>query len=71
MTISLDEHVYDELCRAAGPRKIGYFIESLLRPHLPHDLEASYRDMAADHQREAETIEWLEGVSEVVVDRER
>ena len=45
-------------------------VKSVLRRVSPetssdgHDLEAGYRDMAADHQREAEAIEWVEGVSD-------
>jgi hypothetical protein len=29
---------------------------------VPQDLEASYRDMAADQAREQEALEWSEGV---------
>ncbi len=30
--------------------------------HLPQDIEAGYRDMAADQVREREALEWSEGV---------
>jgi len=35
----------------------------LARPHVvPLDLEASYRDMAADQAREQEALEWSEAL---------
>jgi hypothetical protein len=46
-----------------GWRRISRFIEKLARPHVvPRDIEASYRDMAADHAREQEALEWSAGV---------
>jgi hypothetical protein len=29
---------------------------------VPRDIEAAYRDMAADHAREQEALEWSEGL---------
>ena len=66
VTISLDEHVYDELCRAVGPHGVGVFIESLLKPHLADGLEKGYRNMAADLAREAEAVEWMEGTTSIL-----
>ena len=41
----------------------GKFTEKLSRPHVvPQDLDASYRDMAADQAREGSALEWSEGV---------
>ena len=61
LTITIDEQVYDGLHRVIGRRHISQFIEALVRPHvLGTDLEAAYRDMAADEAREAEALEWAE-----------
>jgi hypothetical protein len=49
--------------RAFTAPSAGQFIEKLARPHVvPQDIEASYRDMAADQAREQEALEWSEGV---------
>jgi len=51
--------VYEGLHRTIGRRRISQFIERLARPHVVlQDLEASYRDMAADQAREQEALEW-------------
>ena len=61
LTITLDEQVYDGLCKAVGREQISEFIESLVRPHvIDIDLEKGYRQMAADEEREAEANEWME-----------
>ena len=70
VTISLEEHVYDELCRAAGSIGLSDYIETLLRPRESLDLEEGYRSIAADHEREAEAVEWMEGTAEAIVDAE-
>jgi hypothetical protein len=63
LTITLSEAVYEGLHRTVGRRRISQFIEKLARPHVvPDDMEASYRDMAADQVREREALEWSEGV---------
>jgi predicted CopG family antitoxin len=63
LTITVSEAVYEGLHRTIGRRRISQFIEKLARPHVvPQDLEASYRDMAADQAREQEALEWSEGV---------
>ncbi len=62
LTIRIDEEVYQALHRVIGRRRIGRFIESLVRPHLVEsDLEADYRHMAQDEGREAEALAWAEG----------
>ena len=72
LTITIDEQVYDGLHNVIGRRRISRFIESLVRPHLVGtDLEASYRQMAADEAREAEALEWAEGTIGDVVDETR
>ena len=61
LTITVDEKVYAGLHRVVGSGKISEFIESLVSPHvLQKDLEAGYREMAADEVREAEAREWAE-----------
>ena len=63
LTITVSEAVYEGLHRTIGRRRISQFIEELARPHVvPGDIEASYRDMAADQAREQEALEWCEGV---------
>ncbi len=65
ITITLDEDVYDGLYKIIGKRRISQFIEDLVRPHvLDTALDAGYRSMAADTQREAEAIEWVQAVSQ-------
>jgi len=63
LTITVSEAVYEGLHRTIGRRRISQFIEKLARPHVvPHDIEAAYRDMAADQVREQEALEWSEGL---------
>ena len=63
LTITVSEDVYEGLHRTIGPRRISQFIEKLARPHVAlRDMEASYRNMAADQAREQEALEWSEGL---------
>jgi len=63
LTITVSEEVYEGLHRTIGRRRISRFIEKLARPHVvPQDMEAAYREMAADAVREQEALEWSEGV---------
>ena len=63
LTISVSEEVYEGLYRTVGRRRISQFIEKLARPHvLSQDVEAAYRDMAADQEREHEALTWSEGL---------
>jgi hypothetical protein len=60
-TINLDKSVYDGLQRVIGKRRIGQFIEALVRPHvIPNKLDAAYRDMAKDKKREKQALECSE-----------
>jgi len=62
LTVTIDEEVYDGLRAVIGPRKISCFIEDLVRPHVvKKDMYAAYKEMAADHVRESEALEWAEG----------
>ncbi|RMF82124.1 MAG: addiction module antitoxin [Nitrospirae bacterium] len=61
LTITIDEQVYEGLYSVIGRRRISRFIEDLVRPYVLHgDLEAGYRDMAEDEEREAAALEWAE-----------
>ena len=72
LTITLDEHVYDNLHAMIGRRNISQFIETLVRPHVINsDLEAAYQQMAHDEQREAEAEEWSEATIGDVADEPR
>lgn len=63
LTISLNEVVYDELCRVVGRGNISKFIENLIKPQLGANvLDAAYREMAADSVREAEALDWANAV---------
>lgn len=63
LTISVSDDVYAGLHRTVGRRRIGRFLESLARPHVvAGDLDAAYRAMAEDHDREDEAHEWAEAV---------
>ena len=72
LTISLNEIVYDELCRVVGRGNISKFIERMITPHLKaSDLDDAYREMAADSVREREALEWANGVVGDVSDEKR
>jgi len=61
LTIMIDEQVYKDLYHVVGPRRIGRFIEDLMRPHVIYpDLEAAYRQMAQEEERELTALEWAE-----------
>ena len=61
LTITLDEQVYNGLHTVIGRRRISRFIETVVRPHvLAPNLDAAYREMAQDEQREAQALEWAE-----------
>lgn len=63
LTISLNEVVYDELCRVVGRGNISKFIENLIKPQLmANDLDAAYSEMASDSMREQEALEWSNAV---------
>lgn len=61
ITITVDERIYDGLCKRVGRGHVSRFIEELLRPLiLRQDFEDAYRQMAQDEQREIEALEWSE-----------
>lgn len=61
LTITVDERVYEGLHLKIGRGKISQFIESLIRPHVINkNLEAAYKQMAEDEEREAQALDWAE-----------
>jgi predicted CopG family antitoxin len=62
LTITMSDEVYRGLHERIGRGEISRFIEGLVRPHVLEDeaLEAAYREMAADEEREREALEWIE-----------
>lgn len=72
LTITIDEQVYEGLHTVIGPRRISRFIEDLVRPYVMYqELEAAYRQMAQDEEREAEALEWAEATVGDVSDEAR
>ena len=57
----MDEEVYTGLHKTIGPRKIGKFVEELVRPHVIRpNLELAYSQMSKDKKREADALDWAE-----------
>lgn len=72
LTITIDEQVYEGLHAVIGRRRISRFIEDLVRPHVIYqELEAAYKQMAQDEEREAEALEWAEATVGDVSDEAR
>ena len=72
LTITIDEKVHEGLHTVIGRGRISRFIEELVRPHVIYqDLEAAYREMAQDEEREAEALEWAEATVGDVSDETR
>lgn len=73
LTITVDERVYDGLHSVIGRGRISRFIEDLVRPYvLTPDLEAEYREMAEEEEREAEALAWAEAtIGDVATKAER
>lgn len=62
VTISLSDEAFRDLQARVGGQDLSTFVEDLIRPHLVGDeaLDAAYREMAADEEREREAREWTE-----------
>lgn len=72
LTITIDEKVYKGLYTTIGEGKISQFIENLVKPHVLHqNLEAAYREMILDHEREHAALDWSEGTIGDINDTER
>jgi predicted CopG family antitoxin len=70
LTITLADDVYDGLQHRGGPDQISSFIEQLVRSYMVSqaELEADYRAMAADSEREREAMEWIEAAPDEALD---
>ena len=63
LTITVSDEVYTGLHSRIGRRRISRFMDTLARPHVVNtELDAGYRQMARDRKREAEALEWAEGL---------
>ncbi len=63
LTITVSDDLYQGLHQTIGRRGISKFMETLARPHVvARDIEAEYREMAADEPREREAMEWSEAL---------
>jgi predicted CopG family antitoxin len=63
ITITVSDEVYQGLRIVASGRTISEFFEELARPIVNEScLEASYREMALDGEREREAAQWIEGL---------
>ena len=63
LTITVSEETYRGLEAVAGSRTISQFIEDLARPVLAQaSLDASYREMGLDVEREHQALEWSEAL---------
>ena len=72
LTLTVDERVYEGLHAVIGRRNISRFISALVRPYvLKPELEAAYKQMAADESREAAALEWAEATLRDVQDETR
>ena len=65
LTISVNEQTYQALKAKIGERKVGRFIESLVRPFvIKTALDQMYAEMAKDKQREQDAAEWANNTLE-------
>jgi hypothetical protein len=72
LTITLDDAVYDGLCRNVPPEQVNQFIENLMRPLVSYpSLEDGYRAMARDEAQEAEAVAWINGLIGDLADETR
>jgi predicted CopG family antitoxin len=71
LTILLDDEVYERLHAAAGKRRVGRYVEALVRDRLRDELESAYAAMAREEAREADAFDWAEATLEDVSDETR
>jgi hypothetical protein len=63
LTISVSDEFYFGLQHTVGRRRIGAFLENIVRPYvINEDLTMAYREMANDAAREEEAEEWIEAI---------
>lgn len=69
ITLTLDDELYEGLRQRAGSGDVKELIEDLLRSVAREaELEAGYRAMAADAEREREALEWIEAAPDEALD---
>lgn len=72
LTITVSDDVYSGLHARIGPGRISRFLDALARPQVvDSELDAAYKAMAADREREAEALEWSENLIADVSDETR
>jgi predicted CopG family antitoxin len=71
LTILLDDEVYERLHAAAGKRRVGRYVEALVRDRLRDELESAYAAMAREEAREVDAFDWAEATLEDVSDETR
>ncbi len=72
LTINIEEQVYEGLYKVVGKGDISQFIEDIVRPYvIKNELDAAYKQMAADEEREGEALEWAEALVGDVMDEPR
>ncbi|HSO72267.1 MAG TPA: hypothetical protein VLR91_06425, partial [Thermodesulfobacteriota bacterium] len=60
-TLTVGEEVYEGLRKKIGSRKISKYIQEIVRPHVVRsNLDSAYAEMARDHKREKDALEWAE-----------
>ena len=64
LTILVESDIYHALQQRVGRGNIGRFLVDAARPHLAFDtlVRTGYAQMAANHAREREALEWSEGL---------
>ena len=63
LTITVNDKLYKALYAEVGKGKISRFADDTMTKALKEkQLEASYREMATDVEREKEAMEWCEGL---------
>ncbi len=61
---TVSEEVYAGLHAKIGADRINRFVDSLARPHVVDtEMDAAYKAMASDRQREGEATEWSDNLS--------
>ncbi len=63
LTITIDEAVYLGLYAKVGKMNISRFLADLARPHVVSEaLDAGYKAMAEDVEREEEALAWSDAL---------
>jgi hypothetical protein len=71
ITLDVDKNVYVKLAEQAGNEDLEHFLANMLRERIAiltgvyqteAELEAGYREMAADEERERKAREWSEAL---------